>query len=239
MHRIREWNLFRDPFVVNNAHQLRNQLISTRVFLLCYSVCVVSYCMYLLMARTTIDIAVESPTMEQFGHLLAQYPYTLSCPCSNLSIRHQTFISLKPAFHEMCSEHFESLMETWIRALFDFTQTLTNSRDFRFTAALQMRLIALLCSSVKEVIQARTVDFNATAFTSPLLMSRLQLEQQADKVVDQFIVDATSQFLNSLQMARIAAFGSQVNKVSLNFYCLHPRDSCFFHRLHRVFVRII
>ena len=210
MQRLRALNLFRDPFVVNNRHQLRNQIISTRIFLLCFIVSLLGYGLYLTSNRTTITVEIASPAMEQFNALLAEYPQTLSCSCINLSIRHEIFISLEPSFHEICSTQFQSTMEIWTETLFRWTTTLANHRDFRFTAALQLRLMTLLCASVEEIIAARMVDFDTTALTSPLLMNDQQFKQQISKLVDQFIVDTSNQFSNALQMNRITTFGSQV-----------------------------
>ena len=228
MQRLRALNLFRDPFVVNNRHQLRNQIISTRIFLLCYTVSLLAYGLYLTFNRTTITVEISSPTVQQFNELFAEYPQTLSCSCINLSIRHQIFISLEPLFHEMCSKQFQSTMDVWIETLFRWTTTLTNHRDFRFTAALQLRLITLLCVSVQEIIDARMVDFNTTALTSPLLMNDQQFQQQIAKLVDQFIVDTINQFSNALQVNRITTFGSQVG------VAWSLREECFSVELQEI-----
>ena len=205
---LKSFNLFQDPNVINNQQQLRNQIVSTRIFLVLFSIFFFGILIYLLANNYTNDVTVGTPSLLQYEKLNNQSKNTLQCPCSNLSIPRRSFISLQTTMHQVCSLDFTSLID----ALFQFTQTLSNNHDFRFTAAFQFRLLTLLCSSVNQIITASIVDFNATLFSSAVIIEEISLRKQAAQLMDQFIQSTTSQFINSLQMIRISNFGSQVNR---------------------------
>ncbi|CAF3318885.1 unnamed protein product, partial [Rotaria sp. Silwood2] len=202
---LHSFNLFQDPNVINNRHQLRNQIISTRIFILFFSIILFSVLIYLLADDFTNSITVETRSLSQYEKLKTQFKDTLQCPCSNLSIPYQAFISLQANMHNVCSLDLNPLIDI----LFQFTETLTNNYDFRFTAALQFRLLILLCSSVNQIIIANLIDFNATMFNNAFIIEEILLQEEAKEFIDEFIQSITSQFINSLQMIRITNFGSQ------------------------------
>ena len=200
-------NLFRNREVINNVHQIRNQYISTRIFLIVFPSIILLVLFYLLLTSSTTISQIDSPTDVLFKKLHRKYNESLQCPCSNLSIPYRTFLSLKAIYHPICSVDFELI----INNLFNSTQSLLNqTNDYRFTGGLQLRLLTLLCSSVDEMIQAHSIDFNSTLFTNLYLLTQIDFEKQINEIINQFIQTITSQFINSLQMIRVYNFGSQV-----------------------------
>src|ERR1700722_13839636 len=95
-------NLLRDSAVVNDQHQLRNQIISTRLSILFFIVILLSFLFYFILAQTTISIVVQSPTKDHFSQLDNNYKDTLQCSCTNLFIIYGTFVSLEVTFHQVC-----------------------------------------------------------------------------------------------------------------------------------------
>lgn len=208
---LKNFNLFKDPNLVTNRYLLRNQIISTRIFLLLFAILIFVVIIYLLADKFTQVVTIENPTLSQYKKLKIKYEDVLQCSCSNSSIPYETFISLQARMHEVCSLDFDPLIDT----LFEFTETLTNNHDFRFTAALVFRLLTLLCSSVNQTLEAQLVSFNKTLLNSVFLLDEMLLKNQAIGISNQFIYSTTNQFVNLLQMIRINYFGSQV-KLSIS-----------------------
>ena len=169
---------------------------------------------YLFSTRITINGTAKLQDESSFKQLKSQFNDTLECPCSNLSIPYQTFVSLKAIFHPICSSDLQPIIEI----LFNYTETLSNNKDFRFTAALQFHLLTVLCSSVNEIITAYLIDFNKTSFTNILLLEESNFRHQVKEIIVEFIQMITSHFLNSLKMIRINNFGSQVRLEFTFFY---------------------
>ena len=212
-------NLFRNPGVINNCYRIRNQYISTRIFILSFGIILGMCFVYLLLTRITTTITIEAPTELSFKKLNKNFHNTLQCPCTNLSIPLRTFIALRATFHPICSVNLEPI----ITSLFKYTESLSNNHDFRFTGALQFRLLTLLCSSVDEIITSHLIDFNETLFENIFLVEESNLRDQVQDLIEQFIQIVTDYFIHSLKMIRINNFGSQVRLNStLSFsICIH------------------
>ena len=225
-------NFFQNTEIINNRHKIRNQYIATRIFLVSF-VSILFICfLYLLLTRITINVTTKSPTKSLFEELNNNYNDTLKCPCSNLSIPYRTFIAIQPTYHPICSVNLEDIIEN----LFKYTESLSNNADFRFTAALQFRLLTLLCSSVDEIITAHVIDFNATLFTNVFLLEESNLREKVQELFDEFTHIVINHFRNSLEMIRINTFGSQVRlNINVLYSCkLNEFFKAYFKCSHKL-----
>ncbi|CAF1416362.1 unnamed protein product [Adineta ricciae] len=218
-----ELNLFRNPYVINNRHQIKNQYISTRIFILTFPIILLSVILYLSLSSITMTTSIEGINDELFRKLHYQYNDTLKCPCSNLSIPYQSFVSITTTFHPICSVDFDPL----INALFKYTESLSNHHDFRFTAALQFRLLIHLCFSAKEILRTRLIDFNNTLFVDIFLLDETNFHSRVKQLIDGFFQIIINDFISSLQIIRVNTFINQfISGIHSNYKIIGERRVC-------------
>ncbi|CAF1328032.1 unnamed protein product [Adineta ricciae] len=112
-------NLFEPS--LENEHQKRSNIISTRIYLLVLILSLVINACVLRYLPLTVSITISYPTKEQFEKL----PSDANCPCSHISISQNKFLSIDANFHDVCSSDFVS--DRWINAtFFDLNHQLIN-----------------------------------------------------------------------------------------------------------------
>jgi hypothetical protein len=63
----------------------------------------------------TRTMTESNPSLSTYMNLESLYSNTLICPCSNMVIPYQTFVSMSATFHQVCSSDFIS--NSWILVL--------------------------------------------------------------------------------------------------------------------------
>ena len=130
IHYLRHLNLFpsTDP-MANQPHQLRNQIISTRLFI--FSLLVSLAILLIYTSTVTIDRIriLEQPTLDQYMQLIERHPQSLACPCTHISINHHQFLQLNYSLHQVCSSAFVS--EEWQNYLHRIAKIHTNGSLLR------------------------------------------------------------------------------------------------------------
>ena len=89
-----------------NEYELKNELISTRLFICLLFVSLLILLVYTSQVRVTHTITVDSPSVEVYSSLYEKHPDTLTCPCTNIAIAQEEFISLVPTFHQNLLQWF-------------------------------------------------------------------------------------------------------------------------------------
>ena len=81
-------------------------------------------------------VTVSHITESLFNQLRLEYGATLSCPCTNIIMPYNVFVSNTISFHPVCSSIFVS--EEWIAALYIEYASALLVMDFRTTAMSQV-----------------------------------------------------------------------------------------------------
>jgi hypothetical protein len=110
--RLETLNFFSSPITATNEYELRNERISTRLFILILTILILLIFTYTAQVKITQNIEVKEPSYEHFQSLTLRYQQTLRCSCDNVTIPHDSFIVLKPYFHQLCSSQF--ITQEWI-----------------------------------------------------------------------------------------------------------------------------
>lgn len=96
----------------NDEFENRIGRIATRIFFLLFIFLFLIYILFNTLSIKTVSETIYHPTQDQYEHLQARYPETLVCPCRNIAIHHESFISLIPTFHPICLSGF--VTDAWI-----------------------------------------------------------------------------------------------------------------------------
>ncbi|CAF1684557.1 unnamed protein product, partial [Adineta ricciae] len=113
-------NIFPSIPPSTDEHQLHNQRISTRLFLLCLIGSLTILLVYNSLITITQTVTIPSPTITQYSQLYEQHGQILICPCSTISVDYRKFLNLGYKIHQVCYSDFVS--EKWIEYLAKFSE---------------------------------------------------------------------------------------------------------------------
>ena len=207
-HSLRILNMFPSKSSINNQHQLQNQRISTRLFIVLLTSSLLILVLYTSLINVTQTVTINQPTLTQYIELSSTHAQTLTCDCRQISINYQTFLQIKYTFHEICNSFF--ITQNWFDYVFNghSNQTL-NSRDFRKGSTFIFQSLNAFCDLVKQTINNRLIQFYSTQYVTASVVPSETFSLQIDSFVSQFISSMTDGFLSSLftirQMTQINA----------------------------------
>lgn len=101
--KLRRLNLFGDNRLDNIEDEeiVRDQVLTTRVYLICLIASILSLTLFNLVHQMTVSVTIHNPSFNTYKYLEAEYPNTLSCPCSEVSTQYSTFMSINMTYHQV------------------------------------------------------------------------------------------------------------------------------------------
>ena len=202
--RLYQLNLFpSDNPTADNEHIIREQKLSTRVFLILLISSLVILTLYSSQIQRTKTVIINYPTMEQYSLLYDSHSQTLTCPCKNISIAQEMFMTLQPRFHQICESDFVRLQ--WRKSLFSTTAFINLFPfDFRLLGLSSFGTIASLCQLSHMTIDDGLFEFNISSFVSTRVIPQQQLIIQGQSLIELFIATSQDAFVSTLQTVRDA-----------------------------------
>ena len=199
---VRKLNLFESPLPTTDQHLLKNQLISTRLFIFLLALSLTILLTYI--STVTIDqtITLKHPTQLQYQQIADQHSQTLTCPCTQISIENNVFLSNNYTLHQVCSSHFVS--DAWL----DYLQLIRNqyavvdSNDFRVLDRYYFRTIRSLCAQVQATITNSLGRFYGNQYITSSLVSPIVLNTQLQSIINQFRLSVINEFLSSSRLVQ-------------------------------------
>ncbi len=172
-----------------NGETLVDQILATRLYIVfvCIGVIAVFLISGFSMQTNVVTVHGNPLSFSRVEQLQNQFPTSLSCPCTQTSIRHDSFLSLTPEYHSVCSSTF--VESNWLESLFAATNRTRfyHPLDFRLVAASQFQFLALLCHAASNVIDdARYGEFASTLLITPQLLTRPVFEAQVSAIIQEF-----------------------------------------------------
>lgn len=155
--------------------------------------------LYLVSSLTLITQIeqIMKPSISTYENLMNSYPNSLQCPCSNISIEYQSFLTIIPRMHEICSSDF--ILNEWIDYISRNIDPLqVDSSDFRRTATGQFQLLASLCNLSQEVVNESLSTLLTSNFIDTQLLSSKLLNVRIQNIIKEFKMTILNSFLNSL-----------------------------------------
>lgn len=136
-------------------------------------------------------IDVSNPSLETYESLQVSYLDTLRCPCTSTNILYQSFISLSPVFHQVCSSDF--VTNEWLSVLRDSYDD-DMSLDWRSRAFSQFQLLTNLCQFANQTIKEAVRRFLAGSFVTASALSRTDFDKHINTTLDEFFQSITTYF---------------------------------------------
>ncbi|CAF4730611.1 unnamed protein product, partial [Rotaria sp. Silwood2] len=159
------------------------QLISTRFFIVLFTITIVILGSYIFQSIQTQTITIWNPSLNTYEALHNKYSTTLVCPCSQISVSYGAFFNITYTLHQICSSDLVS--PAWLEYLLPYSQTYTVydpgdffQRDFRSVGASCFQLLAPLCSIAKENIDEALLTLAKGQFANDRVISKSSFIQQ-------------------------------------------------------------
>ncbi|CAF1056856.1 unnamed protein product [Adineta steineri] len=151
-------------------------------------------------------ITVPNPSLTLYNSLESIYSTTLQCPCANKTIPYQTFISLSPVFHQLCSSGF--VTNDWIQQMMD-SMTTDVSYDWRIDAYKQFQILSDLCKLANRTIDVGMNKFLSQSFITSYVMNEIDFNKQLNANLNQFYQSTVYNFVLMKDMIQLI---QQVNQ---------------------------
>jgi hypothetical protein len=211
--KLLQLNLFKSELSWDDDRLGRREIITTRIFLLTLLLAVVVLIIYTLIDTQTRIVTVLSPSQQQFDQLRLspQSSATLDCFCQNIIVPYDSFISIEPHYHQLCSSDFVASNSTWIYLLYSSEAGEQYSYDdFRLFVMPQFRALISLCTLAKETVNEAINQFSTNIVTNERVQSPETIEIQAESALDQFLLSTPRTFIRTLDFIRYMAQGNGI-----------------------------
>ena len=200
--RLRQFNLFRtDNANANNAFEIRGEIISTRLYLVFLFLSLIILIIYSSQIQLTKTVVIANPSIEQYVSLYNNHYQTLTCPCKNISIYQEAFLTIQPNFHQIC--HSDFIDSRWISR---FSHLAAGQhlyiQDFRTFGDAIFSTIASFCQLSVSLVNDKYFDFNRSSFITHQIIALDQLLKQGQSLIDLFISTTENTYINSMQTIR-------------------------------------
>ena len=162
--KILTFNLFK-----KRLSDVQHGIRSTRLYVLLLVVGMIIASLYSAVGRQTDTVTVNNPTEDQHEQLSNQSSIILSCPCRRLSMSYDSFVSIEPRFHQVCSSAFvqrEKWLSYWPVLFVNGTRPTFNPFDFRRAGSTFFSLLNEYCELSATTIANAVRAFNSTQFNS-------------------------------------------------------------------------
>ncbi|CAF1271698.1 unnamed protein product [Adineta ricciae] len=178
---------------------IKQQRITTRVYLVLLAVSFIILFLFNSLSTQTTTINVPDPDLDEYQSLQNLHSNTLECHCSNIVMYYQTFISLNPTLHQVCSSHFVS--EEWLLMM-----RLVNylGDDYLYRSGAQfVQLLTSLCGLANETIDDAIRRFTMRSLVTSNLLSELQFNATINTTINQFTQSLTLNFDRLIDTVRL------------------------------------
>ncbi|CAF4164670.1 unnamed protein product, partial [Adineta steineri] len=211
--KLLELNLFKTELSWDDDQRHRREILTTRLYLLLLIIAVIIVLIYTCIDTQTEIIKVLNPSQEVFDQLRShpQYSSTLDCPCTNITVRYQSFIFIKPYYHQLCSSDFVTRNSTWISLLYSSTAGIDYAyNDYHLFAASHFELLSSLCTLVNETMTEAINEFLRNIMINARVQSRENIESQANTALNRFCLSTPRTFVLILDFIRYMNQGNGI-----------------------------
>ncbi|CAF1191491.1 unnamed protein product [Adineta ricciae] len=187
----------------------RKEQIVTRVYLIVLVLSLIMSGVYVSTKSQNKTVVVANPTIAQFEQLNNLSLNDFRCPCTQISFRYESFITIHPKFHPICSSVFVS--DLWYDNNYWIDQEKNLAiDDFRFIAYEYFSLLSAFCELVHDTIQTSLLRFNATEYITIELISMQILQNEFLSFLHLFESTIKQTFKQAIDILRSTTFSNRL-----------------------------
>jgi hypothetical protein len=195
--RLTLWHSIKYLFTCNTEHQMIHRLH----FILVVTIVYVLY-IYSVFSPRIITVEIMKPSLSMYKDLVAQSYDSLECPCTQISIKYESFLNIQPRFHEVCSSDFVS--DQWITYVYGTIPPVKqfSPTDFFYSASGQFQLLASFCQLSQETVNNSLSQLGVSDFINTELLSLTLFDDRIQTTINQFQLTIPNLFVNTLSLIR-------------------------------------
>ncbi|UJR18938.1 hypothetical protein I4U23_022068 [Adineta vaga] len=195
------FNLFKSIPPSTNDYQLRNEIISTRLFILLLCISLTISTLYTSLITNMKTIKILTPSYIDYLQLYSTHSQTLSCPCQTISINYEKIVYIDYTLHQLCSSIFVS--DQWI----DYLNTASRGIEvdyqvFPAIGTYSFQALRGFCQLINQTILGGLVRFNSNQYISGSVISKDLFQSQISASIDHFKSSMIKDFLVFLNTIR-------------------------------------
>ena len=200
-------NLFETPQSSLDEHRLKTEHISTLVYIILLTACLICLATYIGNEDVTQTITIKKPSLTDYRKLYKKQGAKLSCPCSTITSQYKDFLHIEPEFHQFCQSDFVG--HQWL----DYTyiaKSWSDLFDFRSSASLIFHALASYCSLSHGTIVNDLLVFQSTEIITSEVLSEEIFHEKSKLLVNSFNQTTIQTFAQNLQFIRTTTYGNQI-----------------------------
>ena len=205
-------NMFTHHLTVD-VHRRYAGIIATRLYFLFLILASTILIIYTTVEKQTFYVTISQPSQRQFEHLQdnVRYASTLDCPCRQISISYETFISMRPQLHQLCTSDFVRPNSLWLQVVYSPVAALRYpSDDFRLFIVPELQSLFSLCTLANETLTDALTLFMSNTFTNVHVQTRETIEKHANESLQRFRRSTPRAFVRLLDYIRQIAQGNGI-----------------------------
>lgn len=219
---LKSLNLY-DPSDNDTDQDRRNQISSTRVFLILFIISLTSLVGYASLSLQLTTVNIQNPSQSTFEYLYSIYPDSLICPCTHTSIQQNKFITAHISYHQYCSSIF--IDDDFISSLSHLIPQMYYILDIRRMLSSQLQILASQCRLSKIAMNDALTAMASNQLFLPTMISRDTLNARVDIIINELKKDMITQENQTRAMLESFKQGNQlVSALSSNFIYSHLSD---------------
>ena len=191
-------NLFPSVPPSTDEYTLATQRISTRLFILSLSLSLTILLIYTAAVNIQKTVIVPNPSLDKYEQLHERYASTLTCPCTHISVKYDSFIRINYTLHQVCKSVY--VTNEWITFVALSINELDTYIDPNMIVLITLRSLRSFCALVETHIFAGVLHFNSTIYISDVVTQRAIVEFQSDAQIEHFTSTIANNFVSSLEL---------------------------------------
>ena len=225
MHLIRNHsqrlNVFPSVPPTTDQNQLRNQIISTRLFIVSLLFALIILIIYNSSVTHMETIIHSHPPLQQYQQLYEKHRSSLICPCTQIAMKHDKFLEVRYVLHQVCSSGFVG--ERWVNYLQEIrSYRMYKFNDFRETSFFTFKALASLCTLANETLTDAITRFYSNHYATFDLVSDDVFRTQTELLTEELRKTTIGEFSISLQIVenitQVNAFWSSLRSNAVAFF---------------------
>lgn len=195
-----QFNLFKPSTTNIDPFELATSVMTTRIYLLLLCLSVTILVIFTTLQTQVHTVTIDKPSQTIYEDLYKKYPDTLQCPCTQIAVLHNSFLSFSPVYHPVCSSLYLSL--DWINSIqgtwnLEFSYSYT---DFHMVGQAFFTAVGTLCSLAQSTLSDQLFIFNRSVLITDQLLPEEELMIRTGVIFDEFESNTVAQFKRILSL---------------------------------------
>ena len=200
------YNLFEDSYT--SEHTRRNEILSTRLYLLLMIIGLIAITFYTSIIQHTITYHVKLPSLHKYRQLVNRYP-SLTCECQQTTTSYSVFVSFSPTFHQVClsiyaqstfTTRYGNTSGTFFLGRFSYSATMTSI----------VGAIRTLCNIAKGLASESIETYLEQTYISTYLTHESEFTSSMNISLKNFKASISTRITQIIQLLRYITQGNQL-----------------------------